>query len=235
MTPPGEREAAQLVILVVEDNGELIKLLRKLFTGAGFNCDVAGSAEDALQMLALRSYAAVVLDLGLPGQDGHAVVRSLRERGASTPVLMLTARGAVRDRVAGLQAGADDYLVKPFAPEELVARLRALLRRPGMMAPRMLRLGRLTLDRDTRETTVDGNPHILAGRELQLLELLLEREGRVVAKTQVEQALFELGSELGSNAIEVYVHRLRRRLQQMSAGVEVVTVRGVGYMLACSA
>lgn len=218
-------------ILVVEDNLELTKLLRKLLSSEGFACDVVHSAEDAILLLPVRRYTAVLLDLGLPEADGYSVLRALRARGLSTPVLMLTARGAVRERVAGLQAGADDYLVKPFAPEELIARLRALLRRPGTMAARVLRLARLSLDRDTREVSVDGVPQVLARRELQLLEILMERDGRVVPRQQVEDALFDLTSELGSNAIEVYVHRLRRRLQQMMAGIEVITVRGVGYML----
>lgn len=225
---------AAMLILIVEDNAELVVLLKKLLATAGFTADAAESAEDAALLFAPGRYAAILLDVRLPGADGFSFVRTMRERGDSTPVLMLTARGGVRDRVAGLTAGADDYLEKPFAPEELIARIQALLRRPGAMAPRKLQMGRLTLNRETREIAVEGVPHVLSGRELQLLEFLLGREGRVVSKQQLEESLFGLTSEFGSNAVEVYVHRLRRRLEQIGAGIQVITVRGVGYMLACT-
>lgn len=219
-------------LLIVEDHDDLVALLRRLLAEAGFASDHAGSAEDALLMLELGSYAAVVLDVGLPDGDGREVARQLRARGDTTPVILLTARGSVEDRVAGLAAGGDDYLVKPFAPEELVARVQALLRRSGLVADRPIACGNLRFDPATREVRVAGRPAVLFARELALFELLIQRRERVVAKAQIEAQLFGMEETLGSNALEVCVHRLRRRLAEAGASAQIVTVRGVGYMLA---
>jgi DNA-binding response OmpR family regulator len=155
-----------------------------------------------------------------------------RRRRDSTPVLILTARGSLSDRVTGLQSGADDYLVKPFALEELIARLQALLRRPGNLLGLALKLGNLTLDTVAREVLVDERPIVFSSREIAVLEHLLRRSNRVVAKNLLESSLYGLSQEVGSNAVEVYVHRLRKHLAEIGASVQVHTVRGVGYMIA---
>ena len=219
-------------LLVVEDNEELAELLRRGLEAEGFDVDQASTAEDASGALRDARYAAVVLDLGLPDRDGSTVLRDMRGRRDSTPVLVLTARGGLHERVAGLQAGADDYLVKPFAQEELVARLRALLRRPGEMLGRVLQTANLALDTEGRQAFVDGEAELMSAQELTLLEVLLRRAGKVVPKSYIEDQLFGMTSEVGKSAVEVSVYRLRKRLEIMGAKVEIHTVRGLGYMLA---
>ena len=222
-------------LLVVEDNEELAELLRRGLEAEGFDVDQASTAEDASGALRDARYAAVVLDLGLPDRDGSTVLRDMRGRRDSTPVLVLTARGGLHERVAGLQAGADDYLVKPFAQEELVARLRALLRRPGEMLGRVLQTANLALDTEGRQAFVDGEAELMSAQELTLLEVLLRRAGKVVPKSYIEDQLFGMSAEVGKSAVEVSVHRLRKRLEIMGAKVEIHTVRGLGYMLADAA
>lgn len=219
-------------LLVVEDNVELAGLLARGLGEQGFSVDVVGAAETARLAAETRHYAAVVLDLGLPDEDGLSVLRSLRARRDPTPVLVLTARGALGDRLLGLQSGADDYLLKPFAMEELAARLRALLRRPGQTLGQVLEVGDLALDTEARQAFVRGEPVVFTGRELSLLELLMRRSGRVVQRQHLEDHLFGLGAEAGSNAVEVQVHRLRRRLEPLNTRTALHTVRGVGYLLA---
>lgn len=218
-------------LLVVEDNAELVAMLGRLLESGGFAMDHAGTVEDALLLLQTGDYAAVVLDLGLPDGSGLSVVREMRAQRDATPVIALTARGAVADRVSGLSVGADDYLVKPFAPEELVARIQALLRRTGTIVDRVIACGNVQFDPTTREVEIAGAPALLSARELELLDVLIRRHGRVVPKSAVEAQLFGIDDELGSNAVEVYVHRLRRRLASAGASAEIVTVRGIGYML----
>jgi DNA-binding response OmpR family regulator len=218
-------------ILVVEDNLELGALLSRGLEAADFAVDLATTAEEASESLLSARYAAVVLDIGLPDRDGLSVLRELRGRRDSTPVLVLTARGGLQDRVTGLETGADDYLAKPFALEELVARLRALLRRPGEMLGRMLQLGDITFDADGRQVYVKGAPEVLSGQELALLEVLMRRSGKVVPKKYLEDQLFGLMSDVGRNAVEVAVYRLRKRLDELSSGLEIHTIRGVGYLL----
>ena len=173
----------------------------------------------------------MVLDLGLPDQDGLDVLRKVRAAGNTLPILILTARGGVEDRVRGLDAGADDYLVKPFAQEELQARIRVLLRRPGGLLGQALELGKLRLDTVSREVTIDGAPQSLPPREMTVLEILLRRAGRVVPKNILEDHLFGLSADVGSNAVEVYVHRLRKQLTEAHAGVAIHTIRGIGYLV----
>lgn len=218
-------------ILVVEDNEELGKLLSDGLGAAGFAADVVGSAGDARQVLTAAHYSAVILDLGLPDEDGLTVLRELRARASSTPVLVLTARSGVFDRVAGLRDGADDYLVKPFAFEELVARLQALLRRPGQLLAQSLRVGNLAFDTEARQVYLDDKPQVFQAREVAVLEILMRRSGRVVPKQLVEDQLFGLSSDVGSNAVEVYVHRLRKQLAEAGAKVQIHTIRGVGYLI----
>jgi DNA-binding response OmpR family regulator len=219
-------------LLVVEDNRELGGLLRRGLEAADFAVDWVQTAEEASEAVSSARYAAVVLDIGLPDREGLSVLRAMRNRRDSTPVLVLTARGGLQDRVAGLESGADDYLAKPFALEELVARLRALLRRPGEMLGRSLQLGRVSFDADGRQVFVNGRPELLSAQELALLEVLMRRAGRVVPKKYIEDQLFGVMSEVGRNAVEVAVYRLRKRLVELGAGLEVHTVRGVGYILA---
>src|SRR5579871_3289568 len=219
-------------LLLVEDNERFATLLKQGLAAAGFTVDVLGTAEDGASALQTNRFDVVVLDLGLPDRDGLDVLSEMRRRGDATPVLILTARGSLKDRVAGLQRGADDYLVKPFALEELIARLQALLRRPGNLLGLALRLGNLTLDTIARQVFVGDRPAAFSAREIAVLEQLLRRSGRVVAKNLLESGLYGLSQEVASNAVEVYVHRLRRHLAELGATVLVHTVRGVGYMIA---
>lgn len=218
-------------ILLVEDNPDLAQLVSGGLARAGFAADTAASLGEARDSLAFCTYAIVILDLGLPDGDGNLVLRELRAKGDSTPVLVLTARGTLEDRVSGLHSGADDYLVKPFALEELVARIHALLRRPGSFVGRLRRAGNVSFDSVGRQAYVNDVPQTLSAREMALLELLIGRAGRVVTKSFVEEQLFGQSEEVRSNAIEVYVHRLRKQLAELGANVEIHTVRGVGYLL----
>jgi DNA-binding response OmpR family regulator len=218
-------------LLLIEDNQTLSALLQKGLSAAGFEVDVVRTLTDALNGLALTRFSAIILDLGLPDGDGYAVLQFLRGKGDSTPVLILTARSAVDDRVKGFQRGADDYLCKPFALEELVARVHALLRRPGTLLGAALQLGRVTFDIAAREVTVDGRPQSVPPREAAVLEVLLRRSGRVVPKQLIEDQLYGLSDEVSSNAVEVYVHRLRKQLSEAGAGIEIHTIRGVGYLV----
>jgi two-component system response regulator TctD len=218
-------------LLLIEDNEPLSDLVAKGLAGSGFDTDKAVTAAEASAALTTMRYAAIILDLGLPDADGMTLLRDLRARGDPTPVIILTARARVEDRISGLQAGADDYLAKPFAIEELVARLQALLRRPGHLLGMSLQLGNVTLDTEGRQVTVDNQPRILSPRELAVLEILLRRAGRVVPKTLLEDQLYGLATDIGSNAVEVYVHRLRKQLAEANADVEIHTIRGVGYLI----
>jgi DNA-binding response OmpR family regulator len=219
-------------LLVVEDEPELAQLLHGALLRAGFAVDRAGDIAAADDHLRMVQYDALVLDLGLPDGDGLALLRSLRRAGTSTPVLILTARDAPDDRVTGLDTGADDYLVKPFHMPELIARIRALLRRPNAALGRRLQAGNLSLDTITRSIMVDVAPLLLSAREAGLLELLLRRQGGVVTREIIEASLYGFDTALGSNAVEVLVHRLRRKLQESGATAYVHTLRGVGYLLA---
>lgn len=215
-------------LLLVEDDRLLGSGIRAGLRQAGFTVDWAEDGEAADDALAAQDYDAMVLDLGLPKLDGLTVLRKLRTARKTLPVLILTARDAVTDRVAGLDAGADDYLVKPFDLSELQARLRALLRRAAGKAEPLLRLDRLVLDPGARRVTVDDKAVELSAREYAILHYLALNAGRVLSKTQIEDALYGWGEEIESNAVEVYVHHLRRKLYP-----ELIrTVRGVGYTIA---
>jgi DNA-binding response OmpR family regulator len=218
-------------LLLIEDNERFAVLLKRGLTAAGFVIDILGTAETAAAALRMKRFEIVILDLGLPDADGLELLAEMRHAGDATPVLILTARGSIEDRVTGLGCGADDYLVKPFALEELVARLRALLRRPGNLLGVMLNLGNLSLDAAARQAFVGGTPVFLSPREIAVLEHLLRRSGRVVGKALLESNLYGMSHEVGSNAVEVYVHRLRRRLAELGATVEIHTLRGVGYLI----
>lgn len=218
-------------LLIVEDEEDLAGLMKANLHRAGFAVDVAGTAEDAGAALAAQTYDAVLLDLGLPDDDGLTVLSDLRNRRDATPVIVVTARDRVAERVRGLNAGADDYLVKPFAHEELLARINAVLRRPGGALGAKLDLADLAFDTASREATVNGAPLVIPRRESAVLETLLRRAGRVVARDVLESAVYAFGEEVESNALEAHVSRLRRRLADAGAGVRIHVVRGVGYLI----
>jgi DNA-binding response OmpR family regulator len=218
-------------VLIVEDNRTLATLMAATLRKAGLPVDVVGTALEAEQALEASVYDALLLDLGLPDRDGLQLMEKLRSSGNAIPILVTTARHALHDRVHGLRAGADDYLVKPFAQEELVARLQALLRRPGKLLGNVLRAGNVELDAETHHVTIDGRFQPIMMRQAVVLELLIRQEGGVVKREYIEDQLFGLDGEHTPNAIEVYVHRLRKNLGEMGATVSIHTIRGVGYML----
>jgi DNA-binding response OmpR family regulator len=219
-------------LLIIEDEGRLSGILKSRLGDAGFTVDVAGSAGDAKAAPELINYDAAVLDLGLPDGDGLAVLAATRRNGKALPILILTARDAVEDRVAGLNAGADDYLTKPFAMSELIARIKALLRRPGGVLGITLEAGNLSLDTIGRELAVAGRPVRLSRQELAILEQMMRRFGRIVPKAVFEEKLYGIDEEPGSNTIPVHVHHLRRQLEAARASLVIHTIRGVGYILA---
>ena len=219
-------------LLTIEDERELAELTAGALGRAGFAVDIAGSLSEAEEAIAVMSYDAIILDLGLGDGNGLALLRSLRGRGASVPVLILTARDALEDRVLGLDSGADDYVLKPFHMPELISRVRALLRRPNAALGVHLEVGNLVFETAHRQVTVAGKILPLSIRELALLEILLRRAERVVTREAIEQSLYNFEAELGSNALEVLVHRLRRKLQDAGATLQIHTLRGVGYLLA---
>ena len=218
-------------LLLVEDNDELAALIAAQLQSAGYGVEVRRTGADARIVLRANDYDAIVLDRGLPDEDGMNLLREARARNEQVPVVMLTARAALGDRVTGLRNGADDYITKPFEMEELLARLEAVLRRHHHQGESRLHVADLSLDIGSRQFTVDGRCESLSQREFDILELLCRRKGRVVAKRALEDHLFGLTGELGSNAVEVYVHRVRKRLLDSGARAQVHTIRGVGYMI----
>lgn len=218
-------------LLLVEDDPDLGEALVANLARDGFAVDLVADCASAEAALASNSYALVLLDLGLTDGDGLDIVRRLRRRRSSVPVIVLTARDAIEDRVTGLEAGADDYLVKPFAHAELVARIRAVLRRPGRDLGAAIEVGRLVLEPATGDVSVGGRPLLPPRRERMLLEILMRRAGRVVTRRVLEEALWDQEKEIESNTLESHVSRLRKRLLEAGAGVQIRTIRGVGYML----
>ena len=218
-------------LLIVEDNRTYAGLLAIRLTRSGFDSDQAHSASLAREAMARLDYAAIILDLGLPDEDGIALLRGIRSAGDMTPVVVVTARSGLSDRVNGLREGADDYLTKPFSMDELVARLHALLRRPRHLLRTHLFAGNVVLDSEGTEWTVDGRAQPARARELILLELLMRNKGQVVARRVFEDRLFGEVRDRDTNAIEVYLHRLRRHLIEANATVRIHSIRGVGYMM----
>jgi DNA-binding response OmpR family regulator len=219
-------------LLVVEDEARILEVLRVALSRAGFAVDAVATVADARAALPLAPYDAVILDLGLPDGDGLDLLTEHRQAGSRVPVLVLTARDAVEARVAGLDAGADDYLIKPFAMAELIARTKALLRRPGQALGTVLEAGNIIFDTIGRDVRVEAVMLALPRQELAILEHLMRRLGRVVPKNVLEEKLYGIDEELGSNAIPVHVHHLRRKLAEVQATAEIHTVRGIGYVLA---
>ncbi len=217
-------------ILLTEDDPALADLLQRACRLEGYSVDWVGDGVAADLALSSETYDALILDLGLPRMDGLEVLRRLRKRGSHLPVMILTAREAIADRVAGLDSGADDYLSKPFALAELQARLRALVRRHhGSSASACLELGGLRYDTVTRQVFLDGGEIELSSREREVLSSLLHKAGKVVSKQALTSAISSWEATVGSNAVEVYVHRLRKKLEP--AGIVIRTVRGLGYLI----
>lgn len=213
-------------VLIVEDDLELADSVQEILAPAGFVCDLAGSAAEAEMDLASAEYAALILDLGLPDGNGLSLLSDWRRQGRTLPVLILTARDAWHERVSGLQAGADDYLGKPFHPEELIARLQALIRRAHGQSAQQLRHGPFCLDLERQQLDYAGTVHDLSGQEFRLLRYLMLHPGHVLSRWQLLEQLYAFDAEAESNIIEVYILRLRRKL-----GPEwIQTRRGQGYV-----
>jgi two-component system OmpR family response regulator len=218
-------------VLVVEDELKMASLIRRGLRDEGLLADVAVKGEDALWMAAATSYDAIVLDVGMPGLDGFETVRRLRADGVWSPVLMLTARDAVGDRVAGLDGGADDYMTKPFAFDELLARLRALARRGAVERPTVLAVGTLRLDPAARRVWRGDDEVALSTKELQLLEAFMRHPGEVLSRFQLLEAAWDEDYENRSNVVDVYVRYLRDKIDRPFGLESLETVRGAGYRL----
>lgn len=218
-------------VLVVEDEKKTASFVRKALQEEGHAVDVIHDGSEALVAAGNTPFDVVVLDVMLPGRDGLSVVRQMRERGIVTPVLLLTARGEVSEKVQGLNAGADDYLAKPFALEELVARVRALGRRSGEAKPVTLRVGNLTLDTVTRKVIRGEKPIDLAPREYLLLEYLMRSAGRICGRMAIVEKVWDYDFDPGTNLVDVYIMRLREKIDDGFESKLLQTVRGVGYVL----
>lgn len=219
-------------ILLVEDHVELSRWLSKALRDAHLGVECADNGADADSLLLTQDYALVILDLSLPRMDGLEVLKRMRARGQRTPVLILTARGGLSDRVTGLNLGADDYLAKPFELEELEARVKALLRRSSSQDAVTVSCGSLSFDTVSRSFTYGGEPLALTPREHAVLEALLTRHGQTVPKEKLFQQVFSLEDNANVDAIEIYIHRLRKKLEQpTTGGVRITTLRGLGYLL----
>jgi DNA-binding response OmpR family regulator len=218
-------------VLVVEDHRNTAAFIRKALQAEHFAVDVCRNGDDALAAASVTPFDAIVLDIMLPGRDGLGVLRQLRQRGHPTPVLLLSARGEVNERIEGLNAGADDYLPKPFAVAELIARLRALGRRGGDNKSIVLRLADLTLDTVTHEARRGERVFELTAREYRLLEFLLRSAGRICTRTAILERVWDYDFDPGSNVVDVYIKRLRAKLDDGCDPKLLHTIRGVGYVL----
>ena len=217
--------------LLVEDQEELSALVAANLRRSGFAVDQAGTLDEAEGALAATRYDIILLDLRLPDGDGFALIRTLRGRKDVTPIIVLTARDRLDDRVQGLNLGADDYLLKPFAHEELLARVQAVLRRPRQVREPELNLGNLTVAMESGNVAVAGEALEVPRRELAVLRLLMRRAGRVVSREHLENGMYDDSREIESNALEAAISRLRKRLAGASAGVEIQGLRGSGYLI----
>src|SRR5581483_4945210 len=218
-------------LLLVEDSERLQELLSESLKSAGYLLDVVATVAELFSSVAAVNYDLLIIDLGLPDGDGLAAIRKLRAMGKSVPILIITARGSVDDRISGLDSGADDYLIKPFNHAELLARVRALLRRPSELQGPILRRGKTEFDQAKDEVRCSGRPVPLRLSERRLLAALMRRSGAVVAKSAIEGTLSQFSRELSPNAVEALVSRLRRALSETESGIAIETVRGVGYRL----
>jgi DNA-binding response OmpR family regulator len=220
-------------VLIAEDNSTYAQVLQEQLRRSSIESDRVATLAEAGRALATIPYSAVILDLGLPDGDGIDLVRRLREAGNAIPILIISARHGLDDRVSGLRAGADDYMAKPFSIDELIARLYALTRRPGAMIGEILRVGNVSLDTQTRQVNV-GQHVINVGRlrETLILELMMRHHGQVVRRDFLFNQLYGFDGKAEFSTIDVHIHRLRRMLMDMGATVAIHTIRGVGFMLA---
>ncbi len=219
-------------LLVVEDNSRLSALLLKLLTKHGYAVDVAPDVATARDAVRSATYNLIVLDLGLPDEDGSLLLQSLRRQDIHLPVLVISARTDLARRVRTLDDGADDYLVKPFSPDELMARIRAILRRPHQTLDALLTAGNLTLDTGCLALSISGATVEMARREVTVLTALMRAQGRLVPRRSLEEAVYSFDAEVTPNAMEAAVSRVRRKLEQHGATVTITTMRGLGYILA---
>jgi two-component system copper resistance phosphate regulon response regulator CusR len=218
-------------ILLVEDDEDVARFVRRGLSEQAYAVDVATNGESALELSDLTTYDAIVLDLMIPAPDGVEVCRAIRNAGSTVPILMLTARGSVDDKIAGLDAGADDYLAKPFDFGELLARLRALLRRGGATIDASLRVGTLEIDTRSHAVAIDERPLVLTTKEYAVLEYLARNAGRIVGREELAEHVWNEEFDPFTNVIEVYINRLRRHIDKVSDRKLIRTVRGAGYML----
>lgn len=218
-------------ILVVEDQKDLNEIIVRKLTSEHYTVDACYSGDEALDFLRCAEYDGVILDIMLPGITGLGVLKEMRAAHDRTPVLMLTALGTVEDRVAGLDAGADDYLVKPFDFDELMARVRAMVRRGGERASSVMTSGDLTLDSASRHVERGGREISLTAKEFDILEYLMQNEGRVLSRDKLSNHIWNYDYDGGSNVIDVYVHHLRKKIDDGFDEKKIITVKGAGYMV----
>jgi len=216
-------------VLVVEDDKKLSGFIRKGLEAEGFIVDLCDHGDEGFALAKTKSYDAIVLDIMLPGRDGLSILRNLRERSIETPVIVLTARGSLNERLDGLNLGADDYMAKPFFVEELAARLRVVTRRSGEEGKSILSNGNLSLNLMTREVKVEGAPVELTSREFALLSYLIRSAGRVYSRAQICEHVWSYHFDPATNIVDVYIQKLRKKLDVGSGGSIIETVRGVGY------
>jgi two-component system OmpR family response regulator len=218
-------------VLVVEDNAPVAEAIRAMLEARKFAANVVTDGEAGLDHLLRRCYDAAIVDVGLPGMDGFTLARNARADGVQTPILMLTARDAVEDRVAGLNCGADDYLVKPFVEEELIARIGAILRRGDRQVLASVEAGGLRIDLAARRVTFEDKPVVLGATEFRVLELLARNAGIALSRSQIVERIWDYDFDGSSNIVDVYVSQLRRKLKKIGAAGVIETVWGVGYRL----
>jgi DNA-binding response OmpR family regulator len=218
-------------LLYVEDNERLARNTTASLREGGFAVDCVHSGGDAVHSAKTFDYDAIILDLGLPDIDGLSVLKAVKAVRSDVPVVICTARDALEDRIRGLDAGSDDYLVKPFDAAELLARIRAVLRRPGGVLGATLSAGNITFDTKNRGIEIGGKPVRLSKRELELMELFMRQKGRILSKDAIENALYGFDEPPTPNAIEVATHRLRKKLTDHDASATIHTLRGIGYVL----
>lgn len=218
-------------LLLVEDDADVARFIRKGLMEQAYAVDMVADGEQALYVAQTNTFDAIILDLMIPAPDGLEVCRNLRKSGSDVPILMLTARDGVEEKIAGLDAGADDYLAKPFEFGELLARLRALLRRGGATISAVLRIGSLELDAGSHRVTLEGHPLELTTKEYAVLEYLARNSGRIVGREEIAEHVWSQEFDPFSNLIEVYVNRLRRHMEKLSTQKLIHTIRGAGYML----
>lgn len=218
-------------ILIVEDEKDLRDILKKRLVREHYSVDVCGDGEEAMDFISMTSYDGILLDIMLPGKDGFTILKEVRAMGNDTPILLLTARDGVEDRVKGLDLGADDYLIKPFAFEELLARIRVMMRRKPQFITNQLKIADLILNRDTKQVMRAGKEITLSSKEFMVLECLMRNKNIVMSRSQIEQNAWNYDFEGGSNVIDVYIRYLRKKIDTGFEKKLIHTVRGVGYVM----